>query len=99
MPPLSTRSRCVAARVAGLVSLLVLLPALAVRAQEAPDSANAPRWWAGIDILAGDPLGPFGDRVDDAWGFQLRLRHTRNPLGPWAFHLDLGLMGYGDEYR
>jgi len=96
-PRFAPRSRPVG--VAGLVVLLVTVVSPSLQAQEVPDSVNAPRWWLGFDLVSADPLGPFGERVGDAWGFQLRGRYARNPLGPLAFRLDLGLMGYGEEYR
>lgn len=83
----------------GLVLLLVALSHTPAQAQEAPDSVNAPRWWVGFDLIAADPLGPFGERVGDAWGFQLRGRYAPNPLGHLSVRLDLGLVGYGEEYR
>lgn len=86
-----------------LSALAVLVPALLLsfpsvaRGQEALGVSGPPPWWIGAALTYSQPQGPFGERVDHAWGFQLEGRYLPEPAGILGIRLDVGFMRYGNE--
>lgn len=91
------RSRGTVAALGTLV--LAAASALPLSAQEPEAVTGPPRWWLELHFLAAEPLGTFGELVDNAWGFQFGGRWAPTPGGPLSVRLDLGIMRYGDESR
>lgn len=61
------------------------------------DRRGEPSVWLGVDALAADPQGPFGDVVDAAWGLGLELHVPVAAEGALALRLDGGFLNYGIE--
>lgn len=92
--PAGRLRRLLAAALPLLVLPLLPLPA---QAQLVRGAAPAPRWWGDVGVTYSQPQGPFGERVDHAWGFQLGGRYLPSPGGVLAIRLDVGMMRYGRE--
>ena len=59
--------------------------------------AQNPKGWVGINIFGADPVGEFGQLVDDGFGGQLEGRLALDRSGVTSLRIDAGFLVYGHE--
>lgn len=88
---------------AGLAVVMVLALAAPAEAQRRRDDWDGrvapPKAYVGLGIIGADPMGDFGELVDDGWGLELDGRFPMGGDGVLALRLDGGFIVYGHERR